>query len=125
MYKAGNTPITQETGKMLCLCRKCKNTKFARRETVWKPIVNRKFIPHYYIWFQHGEGDHGRNKTSSSSHFEDAGNSEQPGRLHTETSYHHEYRMVDSDRISDAFRETTQVATTEVDNVEESNLDAK
>ena len=49
MYLAGNTPLMQETSKMLCLCRKCKNTKFARSETVWKHLVNKGFIPHYYI----------------------------------------------------------------------------
>ena len=70
MYQARNTPLTQETGKMLCLCHKCKNTKFDRSETVWKDIVNRRFTPHYYIWFHHGKGD-SRNEASSSTHFED------------------------------------------------------
>lgn len=36
MYQAGNTPLAQETSKMLCPCRMCKNTKCARSETVWK-----------------------------------------------------------------------------------------
>ena len=92
MYLAGNTPLMQETSKMLCLCRKCKNTKFARSETVWKHLVNRGFTP-----ILHGEGDHCRNEaSSSSSQFEDVGNSEEPNRLHTETSYHQEDQMVDN-----------------------------
>ena len=45
MYKATKTLLTQETSKMFCPCRKCKNTKFARSETVWKHIVNRGFNP--------------------------------------------------------------------------------
>lgn len=87
MYQARNTPIMQETSTMFCPCRKCKNTKFSRSEMVWKHLVNRGYTPHYYISFQHGEGDHGRNEATSSSHFEDVGNSEL-GHLHTETSYH-------------------------------------
>ena len=87
MYQDGNTPLTHETGKMLCLCRKCKNTKFAHSETVWKHIVNRRFIPYYYIWFHHGESD-SRNETSSSStHFEDGDNREEPSdHLHLESN---------------------------------------
>lgn len=34
IYHAGNTPLTQKTCKILCLFRKCKNTKFTRNETV-------------------------------------------------------------------------------------------
>lgn len=45
MYQAGNTPIIQETNKILCSCPKCKNTKFARRETILKYLVNRGFTP--------------------------------------------------------------------------------
>ena len=128
MYQAGNTPLTQETGKMFCPCRKCQNTKFVRSETVWKHIVNRGFTPHYYIWFHHGEGD-SRNEASSSTHFEVGGNREEPSHLHPESSYLEDH-VVDHDRmhdmITDAFRETTTVAV-EVDNVEveEPNLDAK
>lgn len=44
MYLARNTPR-----KMLCSCRKYKNTKFTRCETVRNHLVNREFIPHYYI----------------------------------------------------------------------------
>lgn len=29
MYQTENIPLTQETCKMFCLCRKCKNTKFS------------------------------------------------------------------------------------------------
>ena len=46
-YQVGNKPLTHETGKMLCLYRKCKNTKFARSETVWKHIINTGFTPQY------------------------------------------------------------------------------
>ena len=41
MHQPGCTPITQESGKMFCPCRKCKNSKFARSETVWKHLVNK------------------------------------------------------------------------------------
>lgn len=53
MYQNGYTPLTQETGKIFYLCRKCMNTKFVCSETVWRHLVNRKFTPHYYILFQH------------------------------------------------------------------------
>ena len=92
MHHARNTPITKETSKMFYPCCKCKNSKFARSETVWKHLVNRGFTP-----ILHGEGDHCRNEaSSSSSQFEDVGNSEEPNRLHTETSYHQEDQMVDN-----------------------------
>ena len=128
-YQAGNTPLTHETGKILCLCRKCKNTKFARSETVWKHIVNIGFTPHYYILFHHGEGE-SRNEASSSTHYEDGGNREEPSdHLHLESSHPPEDHIVDHDRmhdmVTDAFRETTSVATAEVENVEEPNFDAK
>ena len=41
MYQAGYTPISHESGKMFCICRKCKNSKFACTETVWKHSVNK------------------------------------------------------------------------------------
>ena len=41
LYQAENMSLTQETDKMLCPCRKCKNTKIAQSEIVWKHIVNR------------------------------------------------------------------------------------
>ena len=128
MYQAGNTPLTQETCKMLCPCRKCKNTKFARSETVWKRLVSRGFTPHYYIWFLYGEGD-SRNEARSSTHFEDGGNREEPSHLHPESSYPQEDHVVDHDRMHDmvtyVFRETTSVVAAKVENVEEPNLEAK
>ena len=63
MYLAGKTSLMQETCKMLCPCRKCKNIKFAQSETVWKHIVNREFTPHCYIWLHQREGD-SRNEPS-------------------------------------------------------------
>ena len=47
MYQADSTPITQERSNMLCPCQKCKNSKFAHSETVWKHLVNRGFTPQY------------------------------------------------------------------------------
>ena len=74
-------------------------------------ILNRRFTPHYFIWFQHGEGD-SRNEASS-SHFEDGGNWEEPSHLHSESSYPQEDQAVDHDRMHDmviyGFRETTSV----------------
>ena len=84
MHQAGCTPITQESGKMLCPCRKCKNSKFARSETVWKHLVNRGFTPQYYIWYQHGEGYGGNEASSSNNNFEDGHHSEEPNHLHNE-----------------------------------------
>ena len=128
MNQAGNTPLTQETSKMLFLCRKCKNTKFAHSETIWKHLVNRGFTPYYYIWFHHGEGD-SRNEASSNTHFEDGGNMEEPSHLHSESSYPQEDHVLDHDRIHDMvtykFHETTSVLAAEVlENEEEPNLDA-
>ena len=82
MHQAGCTPITQESGKMFCPCRKCKNSKFARSETVWKHLVNRGFTPQYYIWYQHGEGYRGNEASSSNNNFEDAHHNEEPNHLH-------------------------------------------
>ena len=106
-YHADCTQIMQENGKMFCPCRKCKNSKNLRSETVWKHLVNREFTPQYYIWYQHGEG-YGANETSSSNNnFEDACNNEELNHLHNEYSYHQEEPMVDYDRvhymITDAF----------------------
>ena len=95
MYQAGNMSVTQETCKILCLCRKCKNTKFASSETVWKHIVNRRFTLHYYISFHHGKGDDSRNEASNCNQFENVRrNREEPSHLPSE-SYHHEDQMVD------------------------------
>ena len=120
MQQAGSTPLTQESGKMFCPCRKCKNSKFALSETVWKHLVNRGFTPHYYIWYQHGEGYGGNEASSSNNHFEDPGNNEEPNQNE---------QMVDHDRIqdmiTDAFLETTTTIAHETENVEEPNLDAK
>ncbi|XP_056847467.1 uncharacterized protein LOC130498122 [Raphanus sativus] len=125
MYQAGQTPLTKETGKMFCPCRKCNNTKFAASDTVWKHIVNRGFTPHYYIWFNHGEGD-SRNEASSSNQVENVRNRVEP-HLPSESVIQEDH-MVDHDRmhdmVTDAFRETTSVIE-EVENVEGPNLDAK
>ena len=130
MHQAGCTPITQESGKMFCPCRKCKNSKFARSETVWKHLVNRGFTPQYYIWYQHGEGYGGNEASSSNNNFEDGHHSEEPNHLHNEYNYHQDQeQMVDHDRvqdmISDAFLETTTTIADGTGNVEEPNLDAK
>ena len=122
MYQPGNTSLMQETSKMFCPCCKCKNTKFAQSETVWKHIVNRGFTPHYYIWFHHGEGDN-RNESSSSNQFENVCNRDEPSHLHSEIPL--EDQMVDHDMMHDmvteAFRETTSIIE-EVENVEGPNL---
>ena len=75
MYQAGNTPLTLDTGKMFCPCRKCKNSssRFARSENVWKHLLNRGFTPNYYIWFHHGEGYGGNEASSSNSNVEAVG----------------------------------------------------
>ena len=103
---------------MLCPCRKCKYTKFAQSETVWKHRVNRRFTPHYYIWFHRGEGD-SRNKASSNNQFKNICNRDEPSHLHSEIPQ--EDQMVDHDRMHDmvtnTFRETTSVIE-EVENVE-------
>ncbi|XP_056841656.1 uncharacterized protein LOC130494856 [Raphanus sativus] len=125
MYQAGQTPLTNETGKMFCPCRKCNNTKFAASDTVWKHIVNIGFTPHYYIWCNHGEGD-SRNEASSSNQVENVRNRVEP-HLPSESVIQEDH-MVDHDRmhdmVTDAFRETTSVIE-EVKNVEGPNLDAK
>ncbi|WZZ77300.1 hypothetical protein YC2023_097872 [Brassica napus] len=129
MHQAGCTPITQESGKMFCPYRKCKNSKFARSETVWKHLVNIRFTPQYYIWYQHGEGYGGNEASSSNNNFEDAHHNEESNHLHNEYNYHQEEQMVDHDRvqdmISDTFLETTTTIADGTGNVEEPNLDAK
>ena len=90
MYQVGCTPITQESGKMLYPCQKCKNSKFGHSETVWKHLVNRGFTPQYYIWYQHGESYGGNEASCSNNNFEDVGNNEEPNHLHNEYSYHQE-----------------------------------
>ena len=119
MYQAGNTPLTLETVKMLCLCRKYKYTKFPHSEIVWKHLVNRGFNPHYYIWFYHGNGDN-RNEASSSTHFEDV--REESSHMHYESSYPQKDQVVDHDSMHDmvtyAFREITSVVAAKVENVE-------
>ena len=126
MYHAGQTSLTLETGKMFCPCRKCNNTKFAASETVWKHIVNRGFTLHYYIWFNHGEGDN-RNEASSSNQVENVRNREEP-HLPSESCNLQEDHMVDHDRmhdmVTDAFRETRSVIE-EVENVEGSKFGCK
>ena len=110
MHQAGCTPITQESGKMFCPCSKCKNSKFARSETVWNHLENIGFTPQYYIWYQHGEGYGGNEASSSNANFEDAHHNEELNHVHNEHNYHQEEQMVDHDRvqdmISDAFLET-------------------
>lgn len=128
MYQAGKTPLTQETGKMFCPWRKCKNTKFACSETVWKHLVNRWFTPYYYIWFNHREGVSRNDEASSSTRFEDGGNKEEPSHLNLNNSYPPEDNVVlGHDRmhkmVPDAFRETTSVLVAEVE--KGPNLDAK
>ena len=130
MHQAGCTPITHESGKKFCPCQKCKNSKFARSETVWKHLVNRGFTPQYYIWYQHGEGYGGNEASSSNNNFEDGHHSEEPNHLHNEYNYHQDQeQMVDHDRvqdmISDAFLETTTTIADGTGNVEEPNLDVK
>ena len=49
MYQVGCTPITHESGKILYLCQKCKNTKFVCSETVWKHLVNSFYITILYL----------------------------------------------------------------------------
>lgn len=84
---------------MLYPCRKCKNIKFSRNEIVLKYLVNRRFTPNYYIWFQH-EKSYGENETtssSSSSNFKNAGNTKEPIQLHNEN----EEKIVNHDRVHD------------------------
>lgn len=38
IYQTGNTPLMQEI-ELLCLYRKCKNTKYVRTKMVWKHLV--------------------------------------------------------------------------------------
>ena len=84
---------------------------------MWKHLVNRIFTPHYYIWFQHGEGyNHGNESSSSNSNFQD----EPVNHLHNENSYHQEEQMVDYDRVHDMV-----VDLFVADEVEESNIDVK
>ncbi|KAL1204279.1 hypothetical protein V5N11_002255 [Cardamine amara subsp. amara] len=128
MYQAGQTPLTIETGKMFCPCRKCKNTRFVHSETVWRHLLNRGFTGHYYIWFQHGEGSYGhQHEESSSNNNYEAVASGEPSNLHGRDHYHADqgglehYRI--HDMVTDAFYETT---TAFGDNsVEEPKLDAK
>ncbi|KAL1205530.1 hypothetical protein V5N11_026714 [Cardamine amara subsp. amara] len=128
MYQAGQTPLTIETGKMFCPCRKCKNTRFVHSETVWRHLLNRGFTGHYYIWFQHGEGSYGhQHEESSSNNNYEAVASGEPSNLHGRDHYHADQGGLEHDRIhdmvTDAFHETT---TAFGDNsVEEPNLDAK
>ncbi|KAL1225345.1 hypothetical protein V5N11_009004 [Cardamine amara subsp. amara] len=129
MYQAGQTPLTIETGKMFCRCQKCKNTRFALSDTVWKHLLNRGFTAHYYIWFQHGEGSycHQNNKESSSNNNYEAVDCAEPSNLHCGDHYHPDHGGLEHDRIhdmvTDAFHETT---TSFADNTfEEPNLNAK
>src|SRR5690606_40223164 len=98
MYQTGQTFLTQETGKMFCPCCKYNNIKFAASETVWKHIVNRGFTPHYYIWFNHGEGDY-RNEASSSNHVKNVRSRDEP-HLPSESNLQGDH-MVDHDRMHD------------------------
>ena len=98
LYHAGKTSFTQETCKMFCPRRKCKNTKFAQSETVWKHRVNRRLTPQHYIWFHHEEGD-SRNEASSSNQFKNICNRDEPSYLHSEIPQ--EDQMVDTDRMHD------------------------
>ena len=118
MHQADSTPLTQESGKMFCPCRKCNNSKLATRRNVWKHLINKGFMPHYYIWFQHGECyNYGNEVSSSNSNFQD----EPVDHLHNEHSYHQEEQMVDCDRVHDMVADAFVVH----DEVEEPNIDAK
>ncbi|XP_033146608.1 uncharacterized protein LOC117133754 [Brassica rapa] len=120
MHRADSTPLAQESGKMLCLCRECNNSKLANRENVLKHLIYRGFTPNYYIWFQHGEYyNYDQNEASSSNNnFQ-----EEPvdHHLHNELSYHQEEQMVDYDRVHDMVAD----AFVTHDEDEEPNIDAK
>lgn len=112
---------------MLCSYHKCKNTKFARSETVCKHLVNRGFTLYYYIWFHYREDD-STNEISSNSHFENVGNMKKLSHLHYD-SYLQEDQEIKHDRMHDmvtyAFNETTSKIAAEVENIEEPNLNGK
>lgn len=123
MYQAGNMQLTSESGKMFCPCRKCMNRKFILVDTVWKHLLNRGFTPHYYVWFQHGEGYGGEGASSSNNYNENVG-------MNTSNNQQFDYHDVEHgeqdhdrfhDMVSDAFHETTAIAETN----EEPNLEAQ
>ena len=75
-------------------------------------------MPHYYIWFQHGECyNYGNEANSSNRNFQD----EPVDHLPNEHSYHQEEQMVDYDRVHDIVAN----AFVAHDEVEEPNIDAK
>ena len=117
IHQADSTPLTQESGKMFCPCRKCNNSKLAYREIVWKHLLNRGFTPNYYIWFHHGEVYGNEVGSSSNSNFQD----ELVDHVHNENIYRQEEQMVDYDRVHDMV--TDALVAAEVD--EEPNIDAK
>jgi hypothetical protein len=126
MYQASQTELTLESGKMFCPCRKCKNTKFARTETVWNHLLNRGFTPHYYIWFHHGEGYGGGNDEASSSNYNNVGvNLAESSNLHDVGDKNEVHGVIEHDRMHEMVTSAFQETNTEPVVDETPNLDSK
>lgn len=131
MYQATNMPMTRATGKMHCPCRKYMNNRYIRSELVGSHLYNRGFMPHYFLWIQHGEG-HGQNLAcSSNSNYQPADNHD-PDILQEHHQYdydhdmdvgHHQDHNRFHDMVNHAFIETTASFTENT--VEAPNLDAR
>jgi hypothetical protein len=56
MNFAGNQPLAlSNRGKFCCPCNSCKNNKIMPGNKIANHIFTRGFMPHYYVWYMHGE----------------------------------------------------------------------
>ncbi|KAL1224615.1 hypothetical protein V5N11_000944 [Cardamine amara subsp. amara] len=64
MQVAGNQPRVQKSGKLICPCSICQNSRNVRVEIVWHHLYSNGFTPGYKIWYLHGERNYDYGSTS-------------------------------------------------------------
>lgn len=126
MQQAGSMQITLESGRMHCPCPRCQNNRCIPTKMVWSHLLNRGFMPHYYVWYNHGEGHHSSNAGSSSNYrgvdIDESRYSENFEDQHVESGQNCD-RI--HDMVNNAFHETAaNLIAPEMIN-EEPNIDAK